>query len=155
MKREVKVPSVGESIASGVIVTWLKQNGESVKEGENLFELETDKAVLEVPSPAAGVLEILAIEGTEVAIGQTVAMLDSEATGQATAPPPTGTPSVAPAPAVPSEPVPVPAPPPVAENAEAPPVVEGKKAVGPPPAPIPPCRLRYIRPAENFPPAYN
>jgi 2-oxoglutarate dehydrogenase E2 component (dihydrolipoamide succinyltransferase) len=136
MKREVKVPSVGESITSGVIVAWLKKNGESVKEGENLFELETDKAVLEVPSPAAGALEILVAEGTEVAIGQTVATLDSEATGQTSAPPAAETPPVAAEPAVPSEPAP--APPPVAEKAEAPPVVEEEKAVAPPPTPGPP-----------------
>jgi len=132
MKREVKVPSVGESITSGVIVTWLKQNGESVKEGENLFELETDKAVLEVPSPAAGALEILVEEGTEVAIGQTVAMLDSEAAGQPAAAPA----SEAPAPVVPSEPVPAATA--AVEKVEEPPVVEEKKEVAPPPAPSPP-----------------
>ena len=79
MSTEVKVPSVGESITSGVIVTWLKHTGDRVEQGENLFELETDKAVLEVPSPEAGTLETLVDEGTEVAIGQTVATLDAEA----------------------------------------------------------------------------
>jgi 2-oxoglutarate dehydrogenase E2 component (dihydrolipoamide succinyltransferase) len=77
MKQEVKIPSVGESITSGVIVGWLKKNGDTVQEGENLFELETDKAVLEIPSPGAGVLEILVGEGTEVSIGQTVAALNT------------------------------------------------------------------------------
>jgi 2-oxoglutarate dehydrogenase E2 component (dihydrolipoamide succinyltransferase) len=77
MKKEVKVPSVGESINTGVIVSWLKHTGDKVEEGENLFELETDKAVLEIPSPGAGVLETLVEEGTEVSIGQTVAILDS------------------------------------------------------------------------------
>lgn len=81
MKTEVKVPSVGESITTGVIVAWLKHNGDQVQEGENLFELETDKAVLEIPSPGAGTLEILVEEGTEVSIGQTVALLDSEKAG--------------------------------------------------------------------------
>ncbi len=75
MKEEIKVPSVGESITSGVIVGWRKQNGDSVKDGEILFDLETDKAVLEIPSPGSGVLEIKVAEGTEVEIGQTVAML--------------------------------------------------------------------------------
>jgi 2-oxoglutarate dehydrogenase E2 component (dihydrolipoamide succinyltransferase) len=78
MKTEVKVPSVGESITSGVVVAWLKHNGDQVREGENLFELETDKAVLEIPSPGAGTLETLVEEGTEVSIGQAVALLDSE-----------------------------------------------------------------------------
>ena len=75
MKHEIKVPSVGESITSGVIVSWLKQSGDQVQEGDLLFELETDKAVLEIPSTGAGTLEILAEEGTEVLIGQTVATL--------------------------------------------------------------------------------
>ena len=75
MKEEIKVPSVGESITTGVIVTWLKQNGDSVQDGDILFELETDKAVLEIPSTGSGTLEILIDEGTEVSIGQTVAML--------------------------------------------------------------------------------
>ncbi len=79
MKQDVNVPSVGESITSGVIVAWLKNTGDYVNEGDNLFELETDKAVLEIPSPAAGTLEVLVDEGTEVQIGQTVAALDTEA----------------------------------------------------------------------------
>ena len=76
MKKEVQVPSVGESITSGIIVSWLMHNGDRAEEGDILFELETEKAVLDIPSPAAGILEILVDEGTEVAIGQTVAMLD-------------------------------------------------------------------------------
>jgi len=84
MKEEIKVPSVGESITTGVIVTWLKQNGDSVQDGDILFELETDKAVLEIPSTGSGTLKILVDEGTEVAIGQTVAMLGD---GQAAAKP--------------------------------------------------------------------
>ena len=88
MKTEVKVPSVGESITTGVVVSWLKHNGDQVKEGENLFELETDKAVLEIPSPGAGTLEILVEEGTEVSIGQAVALLSSgKETEQPSAPP--------------------------------------------------------------------
>jgi len=75
MKEEIKVPSVGESITTGVIVTWLKHSGDSVQDGDILFELETDKALLEIPSTGSGTLEILVDEGTEVTIGQTVAML--------------------------------------------------------------------------------
>lgn len=84
MKKEVKVPSVGESITSGTIVSWLKHSGDHVEQGENLFELETDKAVLDIPSPDAGTLETLVKEGVEVAIGQTVAALTSD--GDATPP---------------------------------------------------------------------
>jgi 2-oxoglutarate dehydrogenase E2 component (dihydrolipoamide succinyltransferase) len=75
MKKEIKVPSVGESITTGIIVSWLKANGDQVQEGDNLFELETEKAVLEIPSTGAGTLEILVEAGTEVQIGQTVALL--------------------------------------------------------------------------------
>ena len=78
MKNEIKVPSVGESITTGVVVSWLKHNGDQVEEGDILFELETDKAVLEIPSPGAGTLEILVKEGTEVSIGQTVGMLGQD-----------------------------------------------------------------------------
>jgi 2-oxoglutarate dehydrogenase E2 component (dihydrolipoamide succinyltransferase) len=85
MKEEIKVPSVGESITTGVIVSWLKHNGDQVQEGDILFELETDKAVLEIPSTGAGTLEILVEEGNEVSIGQTVAMLESGAAEKQTA----------------------------------------------------------------------
>jgi 2-oxoglutarate dehydrogenase E2 component (dihydrolipoamide succinyltransferase) len=81
MKNEIKVPSVGESITTGVVVSWLKNNGDQVEEGNMLFELETDKAVLEIPSPGAGILEILIQEGTEVSIGQTVGMLSQDDDG--------------------------------------------------------------------------
>ena len=87
MKVEIKVPSVGESITTGVIVNWLKQNGDSVQDGDILFELETDKAVLEIPSTGSGTLEILVEEGSEVTIGQTVAMLgEGDATAEPSAP---------------------------------------------------------------------
>ncbi|MHC4215141.1 MAG: 2-oxoglutarate dehydrogenase complex dihydrolipoyllysine-residue succinyltransferase [Planctomycetota bacterium] len=75
MKQEIQVPSVGESITTGIIVSWIKVNGDQVREGDMLFELETEKAVLEIPSTGDGILEILVEAGTEVKIGQTVAML--------------------------------------------------------------------------------
>ncbi|MDT8304036.1 MAG: biotin/lipoyl-containing protein, partial [Sedimentisphaerales bacterium] len=81
MKNEINVPSVGESITTGVVVSWIKNNGDHVEEGDLLFELETDKAVLEIPSPGAGTLEILVQEGTEVSIGQTVGMLSQDDDG--------------------------------------------------------------------------
>ncbi len=88
MKEEIKVPSVGESITTGVIVSWLKHNGDQVEEGDILFELETDKAVLEIPSTGSGTLEILVEEGKEVSIGQTVAQLESGDTEKKAATPP-------------------------------------------------------------------
>jgi 2-oxoglutarate dehydrogenase E2 component (dihydrolipoamide succinyltransferase) len=78
MKKEVKVPPVGESITTGVVVSWFKHNGEQVQQGENLFELETEKSVLEIPAADSGTLETLVDEGTEVSIRQVVAFLSSD-----------------------------------------------------------------------------
>lgn len=75
MSVEIKVPSVGESITTGTLASWLKSNGQSVQEGEMIFELETDKSLIEVPSPSTGVLEILVEADTDVTIGQTVGRL--------------------------------------------------------------------------------
>jgi len=72
MKEDVLVPSVGESITSGILTSWIKKEGEQVEEGEDLFELETDKATVAVPAPADGTLHILVQEGREVEIGQVV-----------------------------------------------------------------------------------
>ena len=69
----VKVPSVGESITSGVIGNWKKKNGDSVASGDALFEIETDKVTSEVFAETSGTLEILVAEGTEVKVGQVVA----------------------------------------------------------------------------------
>ncbi|MFN2311830.1 MAG: biotin/lipoyl-containing protein, partial [Spirochaetia bacterium] len=63
MMHEVQVPQIGESISSGILASWLKKDGDSVEEGEELFELETDKATMSVPSPASGVLSTSAGEG--------------------------------------------------------------------------------------------
>jgi 2-oxoglutarate dehydrogenase E2 component (dihydrolipoamide succinyltransferase) len=81
MKTEVKVPEVGESITQGVIAAWLKTEGDQVAEGEDLFELETDKATLAVPSPAGGLLAIIEEEGAEVSVGQVVASIETAKAG--------------------------------------------------------------------------
>ena len=75
MKEDILVPSVGESITSGILTSWIKKEGEPVEEGEDLFELETDKATVAVPAPADGILHILIEEGQEVEIGQVVGSL--------------------------------------------------------------------------------
>ena len=85
MKQEVQVPQIGESVSSGVLAVWLKQAGDAVQEGDELFELETDKATLSVPSPAAGVLSPQVAEGAEVTVGQVVALIDSDAAAAAAA----------------------------------------------------------------------
>ncbi len=106
MKVEVKIPSVGESITSGVLSIWHKKDGEQVAADELLFTLETDKVSQEVNAPAAGVVSTKVAEGTEVKIGQVVAEIDPAATGAAPAP---ATPTPAAAPAAAPTPAPAPA----------------------------------------------
>jgi len=79
MKEEVTIPSVGESIVEGVLMAWLKENGDYVKESEDLYEFETEKASVTVPSPFEGKLEIIVQEGSKVSIGQVVATIDTGA----------------------------------------------------------------------------
>ena len=76
MAIEVKIPSVGESITSGVVSVWHKKSGEFVNEGEALFTLETDKVSTEIVAEKAGVLETKVPEGQEVKIGEVVAIID-------------------------------------------------------------------------------
>ncbi|MBV8814704.1 MAG: 2-oxoglutarate dehydrogenase complex dihydrolipoyllysine-residue succinyltransferase [Verrucomicrobia bacterium] len=76
MSIEVKIPSVGESVTSGVLSAWLKEDGDTVKDGEPIFSLETDKISTEVPAPGSGVLQIKVQAGEEVQIGQVVAAID-------------------------------------------------------------------------------
>src|SRR5204863_8697977 len=77
MATDVIMPQMGESIAEGTIVKWLKKIGDEVKRDEPLFEISTDKVDAEIPSPAAGVLtEILAQEGQTVPINTIVARID-------------------------------------------------------------------------------
>ncbi|MES2310062.1 MAG: 2-oxoglutarate dehydrogenase complex dihydrolipoyllysine-residue succinyltransferase [Verrucomicrobiota bacterium] len=77
MSLEVKVPSVGESITSGVLGAWHKKDGEYVKEGEVLFEVETDKVTSEVFAEKSGQLKQLVPQGTTIQIGQVVAQIDT------------------------------------------------------------------------------
>src|SRR5438067_8935685 len=76
MAIEVKIPSVGESVTSGVVSAWHKKSGEFVDEGETLFTLETDKVSTEIVAEKAGVLETKVPEGQEVKIGEVVAVID-------------------------------------------------------------------------------
>jgi 2-oxoglutarate dehydrogenase E2 component (dihydrolipoamide succinyltransferase) len=76
MAIEVKIPSVGESITSGVVSVWHKKSGDFVNEGEALFTLETDKVSTEIVAEKAGVLETKVPEGQEVKIGDVVATID-------------------------------------------------------------------------------
>ena len=104
---EVKVPQLSESVAEATLLNWKKKPGEAVAMDEILIEIETDKVVLEVPAPAAGVLtELVAADGDTVTADQLIARIDTEATVGAAAPAatpvaaaPVAAPASAPAPA--------------------------------------------------------
>src|SRR5688500_13401717 len=80
MAKTVVMPQMGESVAEGTIVRWLKKVGEAVERDEPLFEISTDKVDAEIPSPSAGVLsEVKVKEGETVAINTVVAVIDEAA----------------------------------------------------------------------------
>ncbi|HEX4152934.1 MAG TPA: biotin/lipoyl-containing protein, partial [Steroidobacteraceae bacterium] len=80
MTIEVRVPQLPESVADATLVAWHKQPGQAVSRDENLVDLETDKVVLEVPAPVAGVLaEIKLKDGTTVTSGQLLAVIEESA----------------------------------------------------------------------------
>ena len=99
---EVKVPQLSESVAEATLLQWKKKIGEFVAIDEILIEVETDKVVLEVPAPAAGVLtELVMADGSTVAAEQLIARIDTEGKAGAAAP----APATAPAAAAPAAPV--------------------------------------------------
>ncbi|HEY5704124.1 MAG TPA: dihydrolipoyllysine-residue succinyltransferase [Terrimicrobiaceae bacterium] len=121
MNVEVKVPTVGESITSGILSAWHKKDGDAVNAGDILFTLETDKVSSEVSAPESGILRTQSAEGDEVKIDQVVALIEPG-------------PSAAPAekPAEPAKPEPV------AQTPAAPPEEAPAPLPTPKPAPAPP-----------------
>ena len=104
---EVKVPQLSESVAEATLLQWKKKVGDAVGQDEILIEIETDKVVLEVPAPSAGVLtEILVADGATVVAEQLIAKIDSTAVATAApaaaAPAPAAAPAAAPAKAAPA-----------------------------------------------------
>ena len=134
MPTNVFMPQMGESIAEGTIVRWVKKVGDRVDRDEPLFEISTDKVDAEIPSPAAGVLtEIRAKEGETVAVNHIVAIVDeapgatvaappvqaaAPAAASPAAPPPTASPAPDGAPAITGGSAPVPPAPPAEESTE-------------------------------------
>jgi pyruvate dehydrogenase E2 component (dihydrolipoamide acetyltransferase) len=87
MAYEFKFPDIGEGLTEGEIVRWLVKEGDEIKEGQPLVEVETDKALAEIPSPATGVvLKILAKEKEIVKVGQVIVIIGKK--GEALAAPP-------------------------------------------------------------------
>ncbi|MGD7365515.1 biotin/lipoyl-containing protein, partial [Ralstonia pseudosolanacearum] len=86
---DVKVPQFSESVEEGTLISWKKKPGEAVTVDEVLVEIETDKVVLEVPAPSAGVLaEVLVADGATVTSEQLLAKIDTEGKAGAAAPTP-------------------------------------------------------------------
>lgn len=97
---DVKVPMLSESVSEGTLLEWKKKVGEAVARDEILIDIETDKVVLEVPSPQAGVLvEIIAQNGETVAAEQVLARIDTAAIASASAEAPAAAPAPEAAPA--------------------------------------------------------
>src|SRR5438067_2014606 len=104
---EVKVPQLSESVAEATLLSWHKKVGEAVARDENMIDIETDKVVLELPAPSAGVIvQIIKNDGSTVVAGETIAIIDTEASAGAS----TGQVSTAPAAAAPAAPAPAAAP---------------------------------------------
>src|SRR3954451_8820980 len=84
MPTNVVMPQMGESIAEGTIVRWIKKVGDAIDRDEPLFEISTDKVDAEIPSPVAGVLtEIKVKEGETVAVNSVVATIGAAGEGPA------------------------------------------------------------------------
>ena len=142
---EVVMPQMGESIAEGTIVRWIKKVGDRVERDEPLFEISTDKVDAEIPSPSAGVLvEIRAKEGETVPVDSVVAVIGEAGAAVAATPAPAAKAEApAPVPVAPAPPVPPIAPVAPAPVAAAPPLT---------PAPIPspiPAAVERPRPCQE------
>ena len=83
---EVKIPPMGESITSGVLAKWHVKEGDIVKKDQALFELETDKITSEGTAEAAGQVSLKVTAGSEVKIGQAVAVINTDVAAGAAAP---------------------------------------------------------------------
>lgn len=80
---EVKVPQLSESVAEATLLSWHKKVGEPVERDENMIDIETDKVVLELPAPGAGVIvQLLKADGATVVAGEVIAIIDTEASAQ-------------------------------------------------------------------------
>ncbi len=144
MPTNVVMPQMGESVAEGTIVRWIKKVGDRVERDEPLFEISTDKVDAEIPSPAAGVVrEIRAKEGETVPVESVVAVIGEggeAVAAQAAAPQPAvppSAPAAPPATAAQPPPPPAPAPPPAPQPPAAAAPATPTPAPSAPPAPLP------------------
>lgn len=147
MPTEFKLPDLGENIASGDVVTVFVSEGDVIKPGQALLEVETDKAVIEVPCPPGGMIaKVLVKKGETVKVGQALVLLDAPGAAKAASKPaaPVAPPAAA-APAAPAKPAAAPAPAPSPAPAPAPAAVAA--------APAPAAAPAASRPAAAQPTA--
>jgi len=117
MSIEIKVPAMGESVTEATVARWFKKEGEAVKRDEPILELETDKVTVEVPAPADGAIESIAVQaGATVQVGTLLGAIAEGKAGSASATPGKNSDAAAPKPAAPPPPAaPKPAPQAVAQ----------------------------------------
>jgi len=139
MNVEVRIPEVGESITEGVLAVWLREDGELVGIGDDLFELETDKVTMAVPAEVAGRLSRLVPEGEVVEIGQAVAAIDTSAAERPGAGEDVGAPTAAPVESA------------AAGRVEIAPVAPGEGPPIAPPAGLPQARARLAAAGGDLP----
>src|SRR5574342_246120 len=90
-KIDLVMPKMGESIAEGTIIKWIKKEGERIERDETILEISTDKVDSEIPSTASGVLsKILVGEGQTVAVGTPIAQIETDVEAATTAAPTDG-----------------------------------------------------------------
>src|ERR1700716_3751472 len=99
---DVLMPQLGETVADGKITKWFKSAGDAVKPGDNLFEIETDKVSMEVPSTATGVLAEIRVPAGDVALVGAVVAVIADGTGATAVAAPKPAPAVAVTPSQPS-----------------------------------------------------
>ena len=131
MATDVKLPRLGQGMESGVIVRWLKSEGEPVAKGEPLYELDTDKVTQEVESEFDGVLTKIVVPEGDVEVGATVAVIESDGASPAPADGQAEAPREAPAEDSPADAAEAPAPAPEPAPAAAPPGADGRTAAAP------------------------
>jgi pyruvate dehydrogenase E2 component (dihydrolipoamide acetyltransferase) len=131
MATDVKLPRLGQGMESGVIVRWLKSEGEPVAKGEPLYELDTDKVTQEVESELDGVLTKIVVPEGDVEVGATVAVIESDGASPAPAEAQAEAPREAPAEDSPADAAEAPAPAPEPAPAAAPPGADGRTAAAP------------------------
>ena len=86
MSTEVKLPSLGQGMESGIVVRWLKKEGDAVSKGDPLYELDTEKVTQEIEAEIDGVLAKIVVPEGEVAVGTTLALIEADGAGDGAAP---------------------------------------------------------------------